>query len=80
MSVYYVLARTSRCRRIRLTIMWKNSKGLGLPPSGLYYAIESFLKSGLPIDKIAPFVEAIRNIAPTIRGTGGQFAPASTCS
>ncbi len=53
-------------------------KGIGLTTERAYYAIESFLKSGLPIDKIAPFIQAIQNIAPTIRRRAGNSVRPST--
>jgi hypothetical protein len=72
----YVLAQNLKMSADTVDYYVEKLKGIGLTTERAYYAIESFLKSGLPIDKIAPFVEAIKNIAPTIRETGGQFGPA----
>ena len=72
----YVLASNLKMSGDTVEYYVSQLKQVGLTTEQSYYAIQSFLKSGLSVDKIAPFIKALKDIAPTIRETGGQFAPA----
>jgi hypothetical protein len=71
----YVLAQNLKMSADTVDYYVAKLTGLGLTTERSFHAIQAFLKSGLPIDQIAPFIETLRNIAPTVTSTGGAFGP-----